>query len=70
MLVLSRKVGEKIVIGDNITVEVVRVSGNRVSLGLVAPSDVKIRRGELTPLKVDTTETEAVAEQSGLRHAS
>ena len=47
MLVLSRKVGEKIVIGDNITVVVNRVSGNRISLGIEAPSNVRIIRGEL-----------------------
>ena len=48
MLVLSRKVGEKIVIGDNITVVVNRVSGNRISLGIEAPADVRIVRGELS----------------------
>ncbi len=47
MLVLSRKVGEKIVIGDNITVVVNRVSGNRISVGIEAPADVRIVRGEL-----------------------
>ena len=47
MLVLSRKVGEKIVIGDSIVVEVVKVKGNRVTLGLVAPADVTIMRSEL-----------------------
>jgi carbon storage regulator CsrA len=41
MLVLSRKVGEKLVIDGNITVEVVRIQGNRITLGLVAPADVK-----------------------------
>ena len=48
MLVLSRKVGDKLVIDGNITVEVVKISGNRISLGIVAPSNVKILRGELT----------------------
>ena len=48
MLVLSRKVGERIVIGDNITVVVNRVSGNRVSVGIDAPSNVRIVRGELS----------------------
>jgi carbon storage regulator len=48
MLVLSRKVGDKLVIDGNITVEVVKIQGNRISLGIVAPSDVKILRGELT----------------------
>ena len=48
MLVLSRKVGEKLVIDGNITVEVVKIQGNRISLGIVAPSNIKILRGELT----------------------
>ncbi len=48
MLVLSRKVGDKLVINGNITVEVVKIQGNRISLGIVAPSNVKILRGELT----------------------
>jgi carbon storage regulator len=48
MLVLSRKIGEKLVIGDNITVVVSRVAGNRVTLGIEAPSDVRIVRGELS----------------------
>ncbi len=47
MLVLSRKAGERIVIGDNISIVVNRVSGNRVSIGVQAPGDVKIVRGEL-----------------------
>ena len=47
MLVLSRKVGEQIVIGDNITIVVNRVTGNRISLGIEAPAHVRIVRGEL-----------------------
>ncbi len=47
MLILSRKAGEKLVIGDNIVVEVVRIQGNRITLGIAAPSNVKILRGEL-----------------------
>jgi carbon storage regulator len=49
MLILSRKVGEKIVIGDGITVVVNRVAGDRVTLGLEAPPEVRILRGELRP---------------------
>jgi carbon storage regulator len=48
MLVLSRKVGEQIVIGDNITVVVNKVAGNRISLGINAPSNVRIVRGVVT----------------------
>ncbi len=47
MLVLSRKEGEKLIIGDNITLVVSKISGNRITLGIEAPADVKIMRGEL-----------------------
>ena len=47
MLVLSRKEGEKLVIGDNIVVTVNRINGNRVALGIEAPRDVRIVRAEL-----------------------
>lgn len=47
MLVLSRKIGEKIHVGGNITIEVRRVAGNRVTLAVDAPRDVRILRGEL-----------------------
>ena len=47
MLVLSRKIGERIHIGDNIVIELRRIAGNRVSLAIDAPLDVAIVRGEL-----------------------
>jgi carbon storage regulator len=47
MLVLSRKNGEKVMIGNGITVTVVEVIGNRVRLGISAPDNVRILRGEL-----------------------
>lgn len=50
MLVLSRKSGEEIVIDDRITVTVTRVSGNRVTLAIKAPDEVRILRGELQPI--------------------
>lgn len=49
MLVLSRKLGETIVIDGNIKVEIVQVDGQRVRLGITAPRDVPIRRSELAP---------------------
>lgn len=49
MLVLSRKAGEQILIGTDIVVTVNRIDGNRVSLGIQAPSDVRIVRQELRP---------------------
>lgn len=47
MLVLSRKLGEKIVLGDNIVVTVVKIDGGQVRLGLEAPKDVTVYRKEL-----------------------
>jgi carbon storage regulator len=47
MLVLSRKVGEQVIVGDHISVTVVSVRGNQVRLGFRAPDDVAIRRAEL-----------------------
>ncbi|HYO26350.1 MAG TPA: carbon storage regulator [Lacipirellulaceae bacterium] len=47
MLVLSRKIGEKIHVGNDITIEVRRVAGNRVTVAVDAPRDVRILRGEL-----------------------
>jgi carbon storage regulator len=47
MLVLSRKPGEKVVIGSGITLTVVEVRGNRVRLAFDAPDQVRILRAEL-----------------------
>jgi carbon storage regulator len=62
MLVLSRKVGDKLVIDGNIIVEVVKIQGNRISLGIVAPSNVKILRGELTQSQAKAQVVELVVE--------
>lgn len=48
MLVLSRKVGEEVIIDGHIRVSVVRVRGNRVRIGIQAPPDVCIRRQDPT----------------------
>lgn len=49
MLVVSRKPGQDVVIGGNVIVTVTRVAGNRVTLGIEAPEEVRIVRGELPP---------------------
>lgn len=53
MLILSRKPGEKICIGNNITVTVLEVDGGRVRLGFDAPKNVSIKRGELIQIGQD-----------------
>jgi carbon storage regulator len=51
MLVLSRKLGEKIYIGDNICITVVDVDRGKIRLGIEAPRDIPIYRHELVPHK-------------------
>ncbi|XZE20501.1 carbon storage regulator [Pirellulaceae bacterium SH449] len=65
MLVLSRKVGDKVVIDGNITVEVVKINGNRVTLGIEAPASVRILRGELRE-KQHTTQTIEIEVEDGM----
>ena len=50
MLVLSRKVGEKVVIGQTVTLVVKRITGQRVILGVEAPLEMSIVRSELKRL--------------------
>jgi carbon storage regulator CsrA len=52
MLVLSRKLNQEIVIGDGIKVRILKIKGNTVRLGIDAPRDVKVIRGEL-PVQQD-----------------
>ena len=47
MLVLSRKVGERILIGDQVAVTVVRISGSVVRIGIEAPNNLTVVREEL-----------------------
>lgn len=47
MLVLSRKIGERIVIGDNVVVTIVGMRGGQLRLGIEAPKTVRILRDEL-----------------------
>jgi carbon storage regulator len=47
MLVLTRRVNERIVIGDDITVTVLEVRGDQVRIGIEAPRDVKVFREEV-----------------------
>jgi carbon storage regulator len=54
MLVLSRKVGETIHLGDDIRITVAALQGNRIRIAIEAPEDVLILRGELATLKLNS----------------
>jgi carbon storage regulator len=47
MLILTRRVNESLVIGDNVTVTILGVKGNQVRIGVNAPRDVSVHREEL-----------------------
>src|SRR5437764_13094586 len=51
MLVLSRKLGEKIVIGDNIVVTVVKIDRNQIRIGIEALQEVPVYREEISPAR-------------------
>jgi len=68
MLVLTRKVGERIQLGDNITVTLVKINGNVVRLGIDAPPQMPVIRQELAEGKPRETDRESglVRERTGV----
>ena len=62
MLVISRKVGECVRIGDNVSVTVLEINGSTIRLGIEAPADVSIHRQEVWLAMTD--ENRAAAESS------
>ncbi len=47
MLVLSRRLGETLIIGDDVKITVLGISGNQVRVGIAAPKDVSVHREEV-----------------------
>ena len=62
MLVLSRKQNERIRVGDSVVVTIVRVSGDKVRIGIEAPANVRVLRDELDADTIGTVPLEGSAE--------
>jgi carbon storage regulator len=60
MLVLTRKVGEQLIINDNIIVTVVAIEGNKIRLGVTAPRYIPVDRGEIHERKLEEQACEPV----------
>jgi carbon storage regulator len=65
MLILTRRVGETLMIGDQVTVTVLGVKGNQVRIGINAPKDVSVHREEIYQRIRRDDDTAAVGEQPG-----
>ena len=63
MLIITRKPGEKIMLGDDVTIEVIEVSGSSVRIGIAAPRSVPVYREEIwTAVKAENAASAASAD--------
>ncbi len=70
MLVLTRKAGESIVIGSEIRVTVLDLQGRQIRLGIQAPSDISVHRGEVYERIREENEKAAQGDQGELKALS
>lgn len=59
MLILTRKCGENIKVGENITISVIEIKGNHVRIGIVAPREISVYREEIYDLVKSSNVTAA-----------
>ena len=67
MLILSRRAGESLTIGDDITITVVGVSGNQIRLGITAPREIRVLREEIYKALDEENRAAASALDAGKR---
>ncbi len=69
MLILTRRVGETVMIGDEVAVTVLGVKGNQVRIGVNAPKNVSVHREEIYE-RIKKEEQEGAAKNAGVRSGS
>lgn len=62
MLVLSRKLGQRFQVGDDVRITIVKIDRNSVRIGIEAPDDMTIYREEILPTEFDEPQPHAAAE--------
>jgi carbon storage regulator len=65
MLVLTRRINEQLVIGDNIVVQILDIDHGRVRLGITAPRDIVVDREEIHLIRKARMESETEREKNG-----
>jgi carbon storage regulator len=66
MLILTRKIGQSLIIGDGIEIKVVSIDGENIKIGISAPKDVSVVRKELLEVK-DENKKAALIDKSSLK---
>ena len=67
MLILSRKVGQSLMLGDGVEITITEVSGDRVKIGISAPADIKVYRKEIYSTIQENQSAAASAPSGSLR---
>lgn len=68
MLILSRKAGQSLMLGDGIEITITEISGDKVKLGISAPADVKVYRKELYSTILENQSAAAPAQSEAIRN--
>ncbi len=68
MLILSRKIGEALLVNNDIQIKIIEVTGDKVKIGIDAPKNIKILRKELRQTMDSNKESSAAMTPAKLRH--